>query len=143
MIRNLIIITLISNLVYSCSQPCDNSPDFCGDVVCTTIFAQIYIKVLFEDNRSADSVIIKTINKNDPNIIYELSYYYDQFFPNNSGVYTIFDDSFREVAFNKNLEIIVEGNRNDLSFEEEFVISSDCCHVFKVSGPDTVYLKPN
>ena len=55
----------------------------------------------------------------------------------------IFHDGIRKkIKRRRAMEILVEGFRDSLSFQQEFVIGYDGCHVFKAAGPDTVYLQP-
>lgn len=54
-----------------------------------------------------------------------------------SGSYVIIDDQFAG-KINRVLDIVVEGKSGELSFQEEFTIEDDGCHVSKRSGPETI-----
>lgn len=57
------------------------------------------------------------------------------------GNYIIFHDGLRDEISGDKSTILVEGSNDDVSFQEEFVIGDDGCHVFKDAGPDTVFVE--
>jgi hypothetical protein len=57
------------------------------------------------------------------------------------GIYTIFHDGMKGAIRRGAIEIKVTGKNERVQFEEEFIISSNGCHVTKEAGPDTVYLE--
>lgn len=59
------------------------------------------------------------------------------------GIYTIFHDGMKSAIRQGSIEIKAAGKNEKVQFEEEFVISSDGCHVSKEAGPDTIFVNMN
>jgi hypothetical protein len=100
----------------------------------------IKVTVIDEEGLVADSVTILVYNKED-HTIYDLSDYNDLGdLMTQRGEYTIFHDGYLRKVRGKIGRLVVEGEKDNLGFESEFTVSGDECHVFKISGPDTVVL---
>lgn len=54
------------------------------------------------------------------------------------GVYYIFHDHFVGKIGMGDRTLIVEGENADISFQEEFGVRDNGCHIEKTAGPDTV-----
>lgn len=59
------------------------------------------------------------------------------------GIYTIFHDGMKSAIRHGSIEIKVAGKNEKVQVEEEFIISSDGCHVSKEAGPDTIFVNVN
>ncbi len=95
------------------------------------------VTVLDPSGNPADSVEVKVINKE-----HEQTYPCDEYLckENSTGTYVIMHDGLREKVSKNGDRIIVEGEKDELQFIEEFVFGKGECHVHKVAGPDTVSL---
>lgn len=59
------------------------------------------------------------------------------------GIYFIYHDGLRDEISGKKSKILAEGSNEEVSFQEEFLIGDNGCHVFKTAGPDTVFVELN
>ena len=121
-----------------CLLSCNRATDH---VICTTEHAMINVTVINEEGFGPDSITILVYNKED-NTIYDSSDFND--FSNlltQRGEYTIFHDAYLREARGKIFRIVVEGEKGNLGFTSEFAVSGDECHVYKLTGPDTVVLE--
>lgn len=108
--------------------------------VCTTEFVTVRVTVLDTVGVPVDSVNIMITNMWSGEI-YDLA---EENKPGSlttkNGLYAIFHDGYRR-RLQKTFEPLrVEGEKEGLQFSEVFVIGRDECHVFKMAGPDTVFL---
>jgi hypothetical protein len=96
--------------------------------------------VIDDKGLAADSVNIFVYNIHKY-IMYDLTDWND---PGNrinrEGRYTIFHDGFRKQMRGRIEKIVVVGEKSDFGFIADFRIGVDECHVYKISGPDTVVL---
>ncbi len=59
------------------------------------------------------------------------------------GFYVIFHDGMRSKIKGGVMKVTASGKKDEIEFKEDFLISSDGCHVSKEAGPDTVYVETN
>ena len=101
----------------------------------------INIAVIDENGLGVDSVTILVYKLSDQSI-YDVSEYNEPGGSlNQRGEYTIFHDGYLQEVQRKLEVIVVQGERDTLKFMQEFVVTGDDCHVFKITGPDTVLLE--
>jgi hypothetical protein len=99
--------------------------------------------VFDNEGLAADSVNILVYSKGG-NTIYDLTEMNNPENPmTQRGEYTIFHDGFLKQVQGKIEKLVVEGEKGTFSFMTEFEVSANECHVYKVSGPDTVSLEKN
>ena len=131
-IKIIIIVSILNTL--HCSRSSDPN-------VCTDEFVEIRLTVIDNEGFPTDSVNITVYNKQN-NKTYDLS---EVNYPNSPisryGIYTIYHDGFSNAWKGLIERIVIEGQKGNLSFNTECEVSSNACHVFKVSGPDTVILR--
>lgn len=104
----------------------------------------VLLSVLTPDGNPADGVSISVFEKQSGNKI-ELCSTLDNICDNGEpgccGSYFIFHDTFAEMIIN-DLDLQVTGNLDSLQFQEEFKIGRSGDSIFKIAGPDTVFLAP-
>lgn len=109
------------------------------------------LTVLQPDGQPADPVQIRVFDKNrgrEINLCDTVSLCEDGK-PGCCGSYFIFHNELTDVIENRptfqtrKITLEVEGTLDSLFFREEFVVASFGGDVFKIAGPDTVYLEPN
>ncbi|MGM0545163.1 MAG: hypothetical protein ACQEST_00445 [Bacteroidota bacterium] len=130
--RNLFPIFCLALLLQFCSS--NQQPK-----ICTDEFVMLSVTVLDQNNELADSVDIQVTNKSGT--IYDCDEYLCQ--ETSMGTYSIMHDGLREEISDQKEIIIVEGNKDDFRFREDFQFRDDGCHVQKIAGPDTVTLQSN
>ena len=120
------IILILGVLLFSKSCFDDNN----GGVICTEIFAAVTVEVI---GSSLDDYYTVRPSNNDTIRINE-----DMFGEN---VYTVLDDNYLPELKNDQDKFTFTGIiAGQVVVSEEFVISADECHVFKISGKDVVNL---
>ena len=123
---------------FSCSHI--NEPEI-EPYACTMEFVTIRLAVIDDKGLAADSVNIYVHNIRY-HTIYDIT---DMNDPGNrmnqEGLYTVFHDGFRKQVKGRIERIIVVGEKGDFGFIAEFRVGIGVCHVYKISGPDTVTLK--
>jgi len=133
-ILKILILFLISG-IFSCSTP--------ERVACTDVFVLIHLTVIDDEGHAADSVNILVYRKRD-NKIYDLRDMNEPGgFLSQRGIYTVFHDGFLEQVKGKNERIVVRGEKRNARFSTEFQVGGDECHIYKISGPDTISLNPS
>jgi hypothetical protein len=99
------------------------------------------LTVFDDEGLAADSVNILVYSKGS-NTIYDLTEMNNPENPmTQRGEYTIFHDGFLKQVHGKIERLVVEGQKGLFSFMTEFNVGGNECHVYKMSGPDTVTLE--
>ena len=129
----IIILSLMLNSLF-----CEKSIE---PTVCTDEFVMIQICVVNEKGIHAHSLNILVYNKQNKTV-YDLSDVNSpDNFINQYGIYTIYHDGFQK-PYNGVIErIVIEGKKDNFTFKIECEVSNDKCHVYKISGPDTIALR--
>jgi hypothetical protein len=98
------------------------------------------LTVVGPNESPADSVQITVISKESEKV-----YPCDEYLCNERqpGTYIVMHDGLREKIDEQRETIIVEGEKENLQFKEEFDFRGGECHVEKIAGPDTVSLSQN
>lgn len=110
----------------------------------------ISITVLHQDGQPADSVQVRVIDKNKGTEIdlCAAGYYCIEGETGCCGDYFIFHNELTDKAKDRltfqirKITLDVEGTLDTLFFREEFVVATFGGDVFKIAGPDTVFLEP-
>ncbi len=118
----------------ACKKGCDGDrADKCDAVDCTMEYRAITVTV---NNGNGQGVLIDstaTIGQYGQKIAnIDLGF-------GISGVYTVVDDHYHANLKNKTEAVKFFAFRNGaVVAQADFVVSGDCCHVSKVSGPETI-----
>lgn len=115
----------------------DSTP--CDSVACTMQFEQVHLQVL---DASGAPVILDAFHTEDmtgaklPASLYE----YD----NHTKAYVVFNDNWVPGHQNSTTTVRFVGFKNGAKVvQEDYNISTDCCHISKTSGKNRVVLSPN
>lgn len=109
------------------------------DCVCTEEFRMYLVAVIDSLGNPVDS--LQTIISNDRGKHYDFGNYLPPpYFP---GVYYVMTDEYKNDFSTKPGIILFFGYKEDKEVTAEFYFNTDkCrCHVYKISGPDTLVLK--
>lgn len=109
------------------------------DCVCTEEFRMYFVVVIDSLGNPVDS--LQTIVSNDRGKQYNFSSYFPP--PYLSGVYFVMTDGYQSDFSTTPGRILFSGKKENKEVAGEFYFNTDnCrCHVYKVSGPDTLVLK--
>ncbi len=105
-------------------------------VVCTQVFVMYTVTVLDAIGSPVDSVKIKVTGSSG--YIYELD---DEIILGFPGTYVIMSDKYQQKLSGRIEDVSVIGTKGTLTFKENYIFSADECHIFKISGKDTVTIK--
>jgi len=123
--------------MYSCTTSGLETP-------CTLEQRVLNMTILTPDGEPADSVEIVVSNKETGESYQTCKKLYgdDCYKDGADGTYAIFADGVEE-GLDKGEKIFTEvvGKKEDLSFNQDYTVGYDGCHVYKAAGPDTVSLK--
>ncbi len=112
--------------------------DLIDSKACTLEFRYFTLKVLDPQGQPANSVAITIYSKKDNFPFDPCKDSYCEGFETQSGSYIIFHDGLE--LNSKPETVIVEGEKDNLSFYSEHLFSHDGCHINKLSGPNLVTL---
>jgi len=115
---------------------CENEEPNC---VCTTEFRTYLVTVIDTLGNPVDSLQTRVTNNRGKLFAFEgLSQP-----PYMDGAYYVMTDGYVNDFSTNPEKIIFSGNKNNLDITAEFFFNTDeCgCHVYKVSGPDTLALR--
>jgi hypothetical protein len=117
-------------LASSCKR---TSGGTCGkDVACTMMFAMVTAEVN-DPTMTAIPLEVYTLRKSTGEKIT-----HDQTTAQ-SGRYIVLDDGYQKKLQQATDTFVFVGTRSGAKvFEEQYVISADCCHINKVSGKDVI-----
>jgi hypothetical protein len=134
-VTKIILLALVTPLLFSCSNP--DIPK-----VCTQQFVMHNLTVLSPGGEPADSVQIIVSNKATSDIYDVCGSSLCEETPAD-GQYIILHDGFFGKIDSDGETIVVHGEKGDRSFTEQFIFGDDGCHIQKIAGPDSVYLRVN
>jgi hypothetical protein len=124
---------LFSFITYSCSE-------INKDCLCTEEFRSYFVTVVDTIGVPVDSLDATVRDKNGFEInVLQPPYHFSE------GIYTVLDDSFKEIFYSSTLPekfyfSATDGSRTAAG-EYLFNIDECNCHIYKVSGPDTLVLR--
>lgn len=133
-VAKFLILIITSSLVWVFTA-CDNDNGI-GDVNCTTEFVTITLHVQNQDGVPVENVDITVTDSNSGGVLPVC-----EDAPCNAGAmgdYVIFHDGFMESVSIQGDPFEVTGEKEGLTFSENFIFGKDECHVLKKFGPDTV-----
>lgn len=116
-------------------ERCDeqNNTD-CATAVCTYEFREIPLEVV---DASGNTVILDNYYTEEMSGNKLPTTYYS--YNSDMGVYVVFNDAWLPGNKNSTMQVRFIGMKNGMTVVNElFKISSDCCHVYKVSGKDKI-----
>ena len=131
--KHLFLLFLFATLFYSCTTQESQPPD----CVCTMEFREISVRVVDKNLTPVDSLSIiikcKTTGK-------EFTIPQQHF--TGVGYYTVMTDTYTQEFSTTPTSILFEATNGNASVTGEFKIGTDdCkCHIYKVSGPDTLHI---
>lgn len=125
-----------------CDEHTNPETTNCEAVFCTAEFAEVRLEVHNASGQPAqlDSFFVTDINGAVLKPISGMPVFGN---PSNgeNGVYTVLNDAWRTGHQNTNVQVRAHGLKNSVEvFNEVYEVSTDCCHVRKVSGKDVVML---
>ena len=121
------------------SATCDKQAprQSCDGVICTMEFAMVTVAV--KDQNGNTVPLDSTITRNKSGLMVSNS---NQSSPAGDGRYVVADDSYQKALALRSEEVIFTGYKSGQKvIEQNFIISADCCHISKVSGPDILTIK--
>ncbi|APD06832.1 hypothetical protein UJ101_01313 [Flavobacteriaceae bacterium UJ101] len=103
-------------------------------VICTTLFKSIGVEITDSDHLFDEFYLLNNQTKEKKRIIAA---------PNNSqnntAYYTLIDDSLQKDLQDKKVPYTLIAVKSGIQIiEEPYVFSADACHIFKVSGKETI-----
>ena len=131
-----IILSSVTIIMISCATQCNrtNPSEECKNVACTMDFRMITPNII---DTSGAIIIQKTETVLNGNIILiqDSSTTYNQY-------YSVIDDSnMKDLVFREESEVFFRIYSNGAIIKEvSYLVTKDCCHVSKVSGPEQIYL---
>lgn len=129
-VRSLAAILLMSFLTASsCDRKSGTNADDCKEVMCTMMFAMITAEV----KGATEALEVHTVRKSTGERIEPVQQ------SGNPDRYVVLDDGYQKKLQQATDTFVFTGKMNGQTvFEEEYVITADCCHVSKVSGKDVI-----
>ena len=113
------------------------APKPCEGVICTEIFKSISIKVV---DAAGNDVLLSThstIRKRDKAVFGRTMND-----AANGEQYVLLDDSsVASLANTQDTVTFTATTKDGKPLSADFVVGADCCHIFKVSGPETLVLR--
>lgn len=104
----------------------------CEAVLCTQVFASVMVHV---DDLSASPIALDVYtvrNSTGEKLTFGQ-------FSSTSGTYNIMDDSYRAKLAGRTETFTFVGMKGSTKvFSQSYTIKADCCHVYKVSGADSI-----
>jgi hypothetical protein len=131
-----IILSSVTIIMISCATQCNrtNPSEECKNVACTMDFRMITPNII---DTSGAIIIQKTETVLNGNIILiqDSSTTYNQY-------YSVIDDSnMKDLVFREESEVFFRIYSNGAIIKEvPYIVTKDCCHIIKVSGPEQIYL---
>ncbi len=124
---------LFSLILFTSCNNDDNedSKTECSDVFCTLEFRSILINI-----KDSDGNIVK-LDKSEVIDLKSKKIIIDEIYNGQTSTesYLLYNDQFQNEITNKERELIFKGYINDNEvINSNYVVASDCCHVFLVSG---------
>jgi hypothetical protein len=104
----------------------------CRTVMCTMDFRSVTVKVV---DRTGKPVLLDRYGVTDSK-----KGVHSRGTDAKSNIYTITDDSLLKLGRNARWKLIFFGNAGSKAIQQEFIIGTDCCHVFRISGPEELVL---
>jgi len=134
--RIAIILSSVTIIMISCATQCNrtNPSEECKNVACTMDFRSITPNII---DTSGNIVIEKTetVLYGDVILLQDSTTTYNEYFA------VIDDSNMKDLFFKQNTEVIFRIYSNGAVIKEvAYIVTKDCCHVSKVSGPDQIYL---
>ena len=131
--KNYLILGLFLIAFYSCNKDDDqqNSENNCADTFCTLELRSIIVKVKDANDNAVLLDNVEVIDSDSKEIIIDETYN-DQ---TSNGSFFLYGDSIEDNIINTERKLIFKGyiNNNEV-ISSNYVVSSDCCHVFLVEG---------
>lgn len=117
-------------------RQCTNDPDDC---LCTEEFRMYFVTIVDTLGNPVDSVY--TIITNELGKEYDFSVYSTPPFAN--GAYIVMTDGYEKDFLIGQKKIFFVGKKDSKETFGEFLFRTDkcLCHVYKISGPDTLIIK--
>jgi len=109
------------------------------DCVCSAEFRMYLVTVIDTLGNPVDSLQTEITNSRGKEFVFDKL----EPPPQLQGAYYVMTDGYQKDFSTNPEKIIFKGSKNDLDITAEYFFNSDeCgCHVYKVSGPDTLILK--
>ncbi|MEZ5018206.1 MAG: hypothetical protein R2800_14200 [Flavipsychrobacter sp.] len=130
------ILLTISIFIYTSCDKANNGADVCNDVVCSGIYATVLVNVQDINRNEVSLFDFYTIRKSTGDTIR---------LPRNNGAmpftspYTVLSDYYMNVFKNRSDHFRFIGIKDGKTvIDQEYFITADCCHIKKVTGPDTI-----
>jgi hypothetical protein len=129
-----IILSSVTIIMISCATQCNRTipSEECKNVACTMDFRMITPNII---DTSGAIIIQKTETVLNGNIILvqDSSTTYNQY-------YSVIDDSnMKDLVFREESEVFFRIYSNGAIIKEvSYIVTKDCCHVSKVSGPEQI-----
>lgn len=136
-----ILLLLFSPFLFQCSDPDDQPPQDCKDVLCTDQYVSLSVSVVDKNNSPIplDSYTVFSFEKNKfitPEYTQE---HFNLMVTYNS--YTIFTDRFAQEYQNRTTQIRFAGQvKGKEVAASNFTVGANCCHVSLISGDTTIIL---
>jgi hypothetical protein len=122
-------------LGFDCER--ENKSD-CFNVFCSKEFK--ILNILIKHSSDTSAVILTTYKVLRVLDNKDITHINDEYFEK-MGYYPLADDNDKEMLRNRNVEIEFQGYvENTLKVKERFVVTADCCHVYRVTGKSEVYI---
>ncbi|MCB9251260.1 MAG: hypothetical protein H6605_02235 [Flavobacteriales bacterium] len=110
----------------------------CKNAICTQLFAMITVELSNTGNPDLKGVTTRSLKVSNGEILKSDSS--PSSLPNN-GFVVVDDSNLKALEFNKTSEVDFEISKDGKLIKTvRFSIKTDCCHVNKQNGPDTVSL---
>mgnify|MGYP000861798077 CR=1 len=132
-IKNICLLILIA--IFSCSKKdVLECPD---NIACTEVFVSIGVKIVNSNNEIVNC--FKTVTE----IEGQVNPIVNNIFDIAVGPYIILDDSQKSKLKKDGSKVIFTAynEKDQVIAAENFVIGHDCCHVVKISGPESITVK--
>ncbi len=113
-------------------NPLGNDEDDPGPIACTAQFVLVEFWVVDDGGMGQEGFSLTVTNLRTGELYDVEQYSYED------GQYTALHDGFQDEVFGDGDPIQVHGDDGRRTFDADFVIGADRCHIEKVSGPDTV-----
>lgn len=129
-------VLLIASILLILWKQCSDEPNDC---ICTEEFRMYLVTVVDSLGNPVDS--LTTTITNDRGKQYDFSNYLPP--PYMPGSYLVMTDGYQHDFSQRKEKIFFTGTKHNKEVTGEYLFNTDdCfCHVYKVSGPDTLILK--
>lgn len=114
-----------------------NKEECPGDIVCTAVFAQVNVSVI--DEKGKPAYIVRTETR-----AIDGSIFVSRTVNDNNNIVVADDNDLKKLtksgtALSFKAFVMINGQEMQV-VDQIFIIGHDCCHVIKISGPDTIKL---